>query len=71
MNGTGWTEEEDKALRRVFPNQDIPQEEIVKVFPGRSWHSIQHRASLLRISRGKKGKIDQVQLTKLEKVYKI
>ena len=51
-----WTEDEDNKLRIVYPNGD--QEEIMKMFPGRTWKAIREHTVRLGLSRSKE-KIDE------------
>jgi len=66
-----WTKGEEDLLRRLYPRAEIPKEEIMKVFLGRTWYSIQSHAASLGLHRGISSQIDQQQMTRLEKVYKI
>ena len=67
-----WTKKEEEVLKRLYPKADIPFAEILKVFPGRSMSSIQnHATGKLGLHRGKSGEINQEQLIKLEKAFKI
>ena len=67
-----WTPKDDVILKKLYPRVDIPPEEIMKVFPGRSWSSIQNRATRVgNLHRKNCCKIDQGELVRLTKVYKI
>ena len=51
-----WTENEDNKLRAVYPNGN--KEEIMKMFPGRTWKAIREHCIRLGLSRSKE-KIDE------------
>jgi len=67
-----WTKKEDDILRKLYSRSDIPISEILKVFPGRTWQGVMKHARVsLNLYRGNDGKVNQEQLSKLEKVYRI
>jgi len=67
-----WTKKEEEVLKRLYPKADIPLKEILKVFPGRTLSGIQNHATLkMGLHRGKTGVVNQEQLSRLEKTYRI
>ena len=47
-----WTEEDDNKLRLIYPNGN--QEEIMAVFPGRTWRAIREHTLRLGLSRSQR-----------------
>jgi len=56
-----WSSEEDKVLKKFYPyylRREITREELLKIFPNRTFQSILKRASSLGITNKEEGKVN-------------
>jgi len=69
VEGMNWSKREIEVLEKLYPNSDITKNDILKVFPTRSWGAIMKKASEHGFKRGSMGgKIDEEYFKKLKEV---
>lgn len=64
-----WSEEEVKALKRLYPSE-ATREEIGSVI-NRSWYATQKKAQSLGLKKSRLSPINQANLDKVVRKYKI
>lgn len=68
MEKIPWSKEEVKLLEKLYVNPKVTREDLEKVFKGRSYEAILHKASRLKLKRPVGREIDFEYLEKLEKL---
>ena len=69
MLGNKWSEEEIETLKRLYPSE-VTREEIMSVL-NRTWNAIAAQAKSLGLHRNKPVPINQANLDKIIRKYKI
>jgi len=62
-----WSEREIEILQKLYSKPDVTKEELLKVFPNRSWQAIMDKASDLSLKRSG-GSVDEEYLEQVLKV---
>lgn len=67
-----WNKEDDEVLKELWHNSDVTKEDLMMVFPTRSWGAIEHRARKLNLgTRTRPSDINYEYLKKLREVVEI
>ena len=70
MNQRKWSDREVEILRELYPNPEVSQEDLEKVF-NRSGNAILHKAKSLKLRKIYKENIDEEYLEQLRRVIRI
>lgn len=69
-----WSKEEEKTLKKFYPyylRKEITKEDLLKIFPSRTYQSILRKASGLGITCSVEGKVDHKVINEIIKRIKI
>lgn len=74
MSGVRWTKREIEVLKKVYPKYllgEISKEDLLKLFPHRSFSAIQWRADYLDLNKIKKPLVNESFYKELKKKVKL